>query len=203
MVSSEHPATSSSPEWQPDPTHHLLLIAGPSSLGLGLPAFLARHPPATALTEKPDCRARLPASRGHVCPAASEKGPKLLASAWALLHLAGACPDKFHLSSVPCSLPLSPAYSPAPGLHFRRFLCQDPFLLPLGSGDPDVGATVGQALCPVRSGKRERPSPRPRELRRQAFFFFSQFFFFFFGCGGLKHAGFSSCGMQIKLPQGI
>ena len=28
-------------------------------------------------------------------------------------------------------------------------------------------------------------------------------FFFFFYCAGLKHAGFSSCGTQIKLPQGI
>lgn len=136
-------------------------------------------------------------------PAASGKGPKLLASAWALLHLAGACPDKFHLSSVPCSLPLSPAYSPAPGLHFRRFLCQDPFLLPLGSEDPDVGATVGQALCPVCSGKRKDPAPALGSSGGKLFFVFSHFFFFFFGCGGLKHAGFSSCGMQIKLPQGI
>ena len=198
MVSSEHPATSSSPEWQPDPTHHLLLTAGPSSLGLGLPAFLAPHPPATQLFLKSqDCRALLPASRGHVFPAASGKGPKLLASAWALLHLDGTCPDGFHLSSVPCSLPLSPAQSPAPGLHFCCFLCQDPFLLPLGSGDPDVGATVGQALCPVCSGQRDRPSPCPRELGRRAIFFF------FFFCAGLKHAGFSSCGTQIRLPQGI
>ena len=58
-----------------------------------------------------------------------------------------------------------------------------------------MGATVGQALCPVCSGQRDRPSPCPRELGRRVFFFFC--------CAGLKHAGFSSCGTQIKLPQGI
>lgn len=64
MVSSELPAMSSSPEWRPDPTHHLLLTAGPPSLELDLPAFLAHHPPAIRLFLK--SRTVGPFSQGHM-----------------------------------------------------------------------------------------------------------------------------------------
>lgn len=149
----------------------------PTQPGAGPSGFPCPSPSShTALSEKQDCRALLPGSHGHVFPAASGKRPKLLASAWALLHLAGTCPDGFHLSSVPCSLPLSPACSPTPGLHFCCFLYQESFLLPLGSGVPAVGATVGHALCWVCSGQRDRPSPCPRELGRRAIFLFHFFF---------------------------